>query len=59
VLGESDMGFKEKEVSPSLDSVTMIGGVGKSKVGQTYNLLGQNHLTISGEIRVSKLYPSN
>jgi hypothetical protein len=26
VLGDNDMGFKGKEVSPSLDTTTLIGG---------------------------------
>jgi hypothetical protein len=53
------MGFKGKEVYPSLDATSLIGGgVGKPKVGKYSKLLGLNHFTISGEIGVSKLSPS-
>jgi hypothetical protein len=50
VLEENDMGFKGKEVSPSLDATTLTGGgVGKSKVGKYYDLLGLIHFTMSRE----------
>jgi hypothetical protein len=52
------MGFKGKEISRSLDMTTLIGGVGKPKVGKYYKLLGLNHFTISREKGFSKLPPS-
>jgi hypothetical protein len=53
------MGFKGKEVSPSLDTINLTGGgVGNPKVGKYSKLLGLNHFTISGETRFSKLSPS-
>jgi hypothetical protein len=59
VLEENGIGFKGKEVSPSLDTTTLTGGgVGKPKVGKSSKLLGLNHFTISGETGVSKLSPS-
>jgi hypothetical protein len=60
VLDEDNVGFKGKEVSPSLDTTTLTGGgVGKPKVGKFSKPLGLNHFTILGETRVSKPSPSN
>jgi hypothetical protein len=60
VLGEKSTRLEGIEVSSSVNTTNLIrGGVVKPRVGKSYEVLGLNHYTTSGEIGVSNISPSN